>query len=216
MERSDASRFASMAEAIASLERQRTTIESAAKILADAATRDALIHIFGVDLRAAEIEGGFFFRPGRLACVNPVYDPAFSAAHGAYRSELCRALDGLTPRILDYYENISPGEPLLLLSLDPESTAFVQALQWARERELRIIVMIPDVPDNPGATEGADVVIRFGRMYDELTLYAALDELAARAAELAPGAAVWKGNVYPDLTACDAIIERYRWRIRHL
>ena len=66
------------------------------------------------------------------------------------------------------------------------------------------------------AHEGADVVIRFGRTYDELTLLAALDELAARAAELAPGAAVWKGNVYPDLTACDAIIERYRWRIRHL
>ena len=78
-------------------------------------------------LVAADIEGEIFFRPGCFANVNPIYDPAFANSHGAYRSELCRPLDGLAVRILEYYEYVEPGDPLLLLTFDADSTALRQA-----------------------------------------------------------------------------------------
>lgn len=205
-----------MAQALSGLDKQNEAINEAARILAQAARRGALIHVFGVDARAADIEGEIFFRPGCFACVNPIYDPAFANSHGAYRSELCRPLDGLTPRILDYYEYVEPNEPLLLLAFDPESTALRQAAEWGRARNLRVIGFVPEQPGREKTAALFDTTICLGSSYGTLLMTAALGETMARAAALAPEADVWKGTVFPDLEANAPAIEKYIWRIRHL
>lgn len=212
----DVSRFGRMADALKTLEGQNEALAASAQILAEAAKRGALIHVFGVDARAADIEGELFFRPGCFAAVNPVYDPAFANSHGAYRSELCRPLDGLTARILEYYEYVEPGEPLLLLTFDADSTALRQAAEWANAHGLRVIAVLPDKPKREKTAALFEEAIYFGASFGTLLMTAALDELMARAAALAPEADTWTGTIFPDLEACAPMLERYLWRVRHL
>lgn len=208
--------FKRMAVALEALERESENVEAAAEILAEAARRDTLIHVFGVDARAADIQGELFFRPGGLACVNPLYDPAFSNAHGAYRSELCRPLNGLTPKILEYYEYIDSGDPLVLLAFDADSIAFSQAAAWAKEHGLGLVGIIPELPRDKATADLLDAAICFGREHGTLLMTAALDALMARAVELVPGAAAWKGDFFPDMKDCRAVVDKYLWRVRHL
>ncbi|MEN6417306.1 MAG: SIS domain-containing protein [Clostridiaceae bacterium] len=209
-------RFSEMTLAFSGLEKQNEAIDKAAHVLAEAAQRGALIHVFGVDARAADIEGELFFRPGCFACVNPVYDPAFANSHGAYRSELCRPLDGLTARILEYYEYMEPGEPLLLLAFDADSIALRQAAEWAKSHGLAVITILPGKPSREKTRSLFDTAIYLGPSYSTLLMTAALDELMARAVALAPEADIWKGKDFPDLEINAAVIERYLWRVRHL
>ena len=209
-------RFADMALALSDLDKQSETIDAAARILAEAARRGTLIHVFGVDARAADIEGEIFFRPGCFANVNPIYDPAFANSHGAYRSELCRPLDGLAVRILEYYEYVEPGDPLLLLSLDADSTALRQAAEWAKEHELRVVAILPDKPVRERTAALFDKAIYCGDSFGTLLMTAALDDLMARAVALVPEVDVWTGNIFPSMETCAPMIERYLWRVRHL
>ncbi len=206
------------AAAVAGLEKEKAGITAAAKMMADAALEGRLVHIFGVDSRAADIEGEIFFRAGGLACIDPLYDPAFANSHGAYRSELCRPLDGLTPRILDYYERIEQGDPMLLLAFDQNSLALAQAAKWCGEHGLRTVAIVPEPPADGRVTECIDTVISFGRdtENERLCMTAALDAISAEAVELAPGAEVWKGDFFPDLEANRETVDSYLWRVRHL
>ncbi len=209
-------RFSEMALAFSGLEKQNEAINKAAHVLAEAARRGALIHVFGVDARAADIEGEIFFRPGCFACVNPVYDPAFANSHGAYRSELCRPLDGLSARILEYYEYKEPGEPLLLLAFDADSIALRQAAEWAKSHGLAVITILPGKPSREKTRSLFDTAIYLGASYSTLLMTAVLGEVMVRAVALAPEADIWKGKDFPDLEINAAVIERYLWRVRHL
>ncbi len=210
--------FGRLASAVKALENQAEAIEKASDILAKAAERDSLIHIFGLDARAADIEGELFFRAGSFACIDPIYDPAFSNSHGAYRSELCRSLDGLAPCILEYYEHIEAGDPLLLLTFDPDSDAFAQAAQWAKERGLLVLAVIPDLPKSADTAGALDVSVCFGSSEgaESVCMTAALDAIMARAVNKAADAPVWQGSFFPDLDTSRNMIDDYLWRVRHL
>jgi len=209
-------RFYEMSDALSALTEKSGEIGAAAACLAQAAKQGRMIHVFGVDARAADIEGELFYRAGGLACVDPIYDPAFSNSHGAYRSELCRPLDGLTPKILEYYELIDPGDPLILLAFDAESTALAQAVEWAKEKRLALIVIVPEKPVDARIVSLADVMVCFGQLHKTICMTAVLNEIAARTLEEYPEAEVWQGDFFPDTEKNRALLERWRWRVRHL
>ena len=214
----DNSYFKRAADAVAALESCSGDVETAAAAIAKAAEGGRLVHVFGLDACSADIEGEIFFRAGGLACVDPLYDPAFSNSHGGYRSELCRVLDGLAPRVLDYYERIEPGDPLLLLALDENSLAFAQAAGWSREHGLTTIAVIPERPLD-GATNGnIDLAVCFGRGggLESVRMTAVLGAVAERAVRLAPKADVWTGDIFPDPEKDRETIDKYLWRVRHL
>lgn len=149
--------------AVAALERvadAQAELEAASRLLADTIEAGGLVHIFGTDPHAAAIQDEFFFKPGGLVAVSPLYDPAFSLSHGAYRSAMCQSLDQLTPAILDYYEYMKPGEPILLLTLSPKSLVFAQALEKAAALGLKTIVLAsPEDEENRKQLSAADCLI---------------------------------------------------------
>lgn len=210
--------FGHLASAVKALEKQAEAIEKASDILAEAAERNSLIHIFGVDARAADIEGELFFRAGGLANIDPIYDPAFSNSHGAYRSELCRPLDGLTPCIMEYYEHIEAGDPILLLAFEPDSTSFAQAARWAREHGLSVLAVLPGLPKDAKTAELLEVSVCFGGAAGSETvcMTAVLDAIMTRAVSKAADAPVWQGSFFPDINTGRDMIEDYLWRVRHL
>lgn len=212
----DKNRLNNMSASIAALTGETAAIDMAAALLAEAARHEKMIHVFGVDVRAADIEGELFFRAGGLACIDPIYDPAFANSHGAYRSELCRPLDGLTPKILEYYEYVESRDPLVLLTFDPDSTAYAQAVAWAKEKCLTLITVIPQSPKSQEIAALPDVTIPFGLSYQTLCMTAVLDEMMARTIERCPGAEVWQGDFFPDGEKNREAMEHWRWRIRHL
>lgn len=219
--------LSALSESIQQLAHQQQALEQAAQILAKAQKEDQLIHVFGVEPAAAALTSEVFFRAGALTNINPIFDPALDPAHGAYRSAMCQQLDGLAPCILDYYEYVQAGEPILLLGSDPEAIMFRQALDWARAKGLVTIALVCRDTDCT-----ADVVLRHGSMADALTeagsvpaggdqaavLSALLHALVIETLEQLPDAPshVWKGRHLVEVEANQQAIDRLLFRIRHL
>jgi len=216
MAQNESKRFYEMSAALSALTGIDEEIGAAATCLAQAAEQGKMIHVFGVDARAADLEGELFYRAGGLACIDPIYDPAFSNSHGAYRSELCRPLDGLAPKILEYYELIETGDPLILLAFDAASKAFEQAAEWAKAKGLALIAVVPEKPVDRSIVSLIDVMICFGQPYKTICMAAVLNEVMARTLGETPDAEVWQGDFFPDTQKNRALLERWRWRVRHL
>ena len=190
----------------------------AADILADVTNRDGLIHLFAVHPRCAHLPDAVFFRGGALANLNPVYDPALDFAHGAWRSALCQNLTGLARCILDYYENIAPGEALILLADSPSNALFTEAVSWAANAGLSCIAIVPADAElkealllSPcGASETEDVKLQGCAQ--------TLAKLLASAAGKAQNPPLWSGDNLPDESDPNnaALIERYLSRVKHL
>ncbi|NLY18148.1 MAG: SIS domain-containing protein, partial [Clostridiaceae bacterium] len=110
---------------------EESNLNAAAKLMADAIKNDRLIHIFGTDPHSASIGDEMFCKGGGLVNINPFYDPAFSLAHGGYRCSLCQTLDGLAPVIMEYYENVRVGDPIIIIGSRPDKLILTQAVDKA-------------------------------------------------------------------------------------
>ncbi len=130
-----------IAEEIRLIEKQKNAIELAAKTLASAQEKNELIHVFGTDCVASAVISNIFFRKGSLTNINPIFDPTLDPAHGAWRNAMCMEFDGLAPCILDYYEYVNPGETMVLITSENDAIMFNQALSWAKEKNLKTIVI---------------------------------------------------------------------------
>lgn len=216
---------------VLSLKQEARSLAAAADILAAAEASDRLIHVFGTEPAAASLITGLFFRPGALKQINPILDPSLDPAHGAYRSAMCLELDGLAPCILDYYEYVEAGEPILLLGSDPALPLFSQALVWAKRKGLRPIAVLSG--DSASTPCDADVVLHtHGSYADTLVqaggaaaggeqavlmaalLHALIIETLERLSD--PAAHVWSGTHFVDIAENQAEIDRLLFRIRHL
>jgi len=220
-------------------------IDAAAEIIADAASEGRLVHVFGTEAHTAALAGELFFRGVGFACINPLFDPAIDLSHGAYRSELCRNMAGLAPCIMDYYENIEPGDPIILISGDPEGVFFMEAVNRAVEKGLRIIAIVPcggpdggvetgvggeagvggDLCDEAGvggALDKADVVLEFHAAEgfggaNTVCMATILNCIAIRALEKAGVAVdIWRGGRYVKPEDNRELIEKYINRVKHL
>lgn len=208
--------FSGMEQAVGLLQEQEPALLRAAAVLSEAADAGRLVHVFGTDARAADITGELFFRAGGLACIDPIYDPALANSHGAYRSELCRAMDGLAPCILDYYEFIEPGDPMLLVGFDPDGPAFSQAARWARDKGLFLIMATPQPPADTDTAALAQIMLLAGGQYATVCMTALLHALGDAAARHVRADLLWPGTFFPDTIGAKQIIDAYLWRVRHL
>lgn len=207
---------------LALLEEEADRIAAAADILSEAQKNDRLIHVFGTEPALAALVTEVFFRPGAPLHINPILDPALDPAHGAYRSAMCLSLDGLAPCILDYYEYVEPGDPILLLGSDPALPLFAGALQWAQAHGLQTIAVLCGNERTPAC--GADVTLcshaSFAAVPPEHTILTAallnllVLETLSRMPD--PQACVWTGNHFVDLEKSRDAIDRLLFRIRHL
>lgn len=206
--------FQLLSERILSLLAERDRILAAADILATAQRFDRLIHLFGTEPALAGLTSEVFFRPGSLTNMNPILDPVLDPAHGSYRSALCMFLDGLGPCVLDYYEYIEPGDPILLLGSDPSLPLFKQSLGWAKRHELSTIAVLSESNNCD-----ADVVLITGcndfSMHALLT-GALLNAIMEEAAALLPEDAQWTGSYFVDAERERAKIDTKLERIKHL
>ena len=200
----------------------RRQIDSAAELIAEALKRGRFVHILGTEAHTASLAGELFFKSNGLAGVNPLFDPALDLSHGAYRSALCRNMTGLAPCILDYYENIEPNDPIILLSGDPEGVFFEEAVNRAVDKGLKIIAIAPlGGVDGNVSLKKADVVIDSHSADDfggtnTICVSVILNCVAIRAQELADNIEIWKGGRFVEPENNRALIEKYINRIKHL
>ena len=214
---------------IKSLESEQGLIETAAGILADAVKADRLIHVFGVDPYSASSSDEFFFKAGGLVNISPIYDPTFSYSHGASRCGMCQKLDGLSPAILDYYEYIEPGDPIIIISSDPNNLVFQQALEKSRVMGLKTIAIVPSAPGQ--VIKNADVTIsthapavdtvtdvsglKSGGVASALTS-AVINTLVLVTLEKLDSPVVWIGDRIADCDKNEQLIDKYIERVKHL
>lgn len=205
------------------LERQSKTapeIEKAAVLIRNAILEDRLIHVFGTEQLSAALAADLFFRAGALKHINPILDPTLAPAHGAYRNAMCMEIDNLAPCILDYYEYVDAGDPILLIGSDAKLPMFASALQWAQNKQLKAIAM---ACRNTDAIQGADVVIPLeectyqGDGYMSLAA-AVLEQIVSMVKTDLPDLSdyVWSGERTVDLQANSEGIDRMLYRVRHL
>lgn len=195
------------AEEILLIEKQKNAIEQAAKMLASAQEKNELIHVFGTDCVASAVISNIFFRKGSLTNINPIFDPTLDPAHGAWRNAMCMEFDGLAPCILDYYEYVNYGESMVLISSENNTIMFNQALAWAKEKNLKTIVISGSEYDCE-----ADIIIRCNTQMS--TISAVLELLNDTTVNLLSDKenGFWSG----DLDSDKEKISKLLTRIRHL
>jgi hypothetical protein len=206
------------ADYLSFLMQNQKEIQRAAALLTKITEQNRLIHIFGAQPFTSSLIATVFFRGGGLANLNPIMDPSLDIAHGAWRSSLCRDLKGLAPCVLDYYENIQPGDAMLLLSEDPSSRLFREAVEHSLAKQLPVIVVAPlsqttvegclciDLGAAPSLSDGL-LAAGFSMV---------LDLLLQQAAEGCKAPPRWQGRGFPTTGGNEEILDAYWERIRHL
>lgn len=224
--------FETLSSHIAMLSQEKDNICKAAEVLAKAVTEEKLIHVFGVDPHSAMLEGELFFKGGCLVNINPIFDPAFDFSHGAYRSALCQTLDGLAPCILDYYENIESGDPIILMGNCQGSLIFEQAAQWSRQKGLIVITIASaDGTADEAAKSYSDIIINLHTpAKDAVTkvsgiwsggvrtacMAAVLNALMVETLVRVVHPVTWQGDLLADPEVNATLIDEYLWKIKHL
>lgn len=195
------------AEEILLIEKQKNAIEQAAKMLASAQEKNELIHVFGTDCVASAVISNIFFRKGSLTNINPIFDPTLDPAHGAWRNAMCMEFDGLAPCILDYYEYVNPGEIMVLITSENDAVMFNQALAWAKEKNLKTIVI-------SGSEYDCDADVLISCKAEMSVLSAILKLLNDASVNLLSDKdnGVWSGNLDSDKEKINNLLTR----IRHL
>ncbi len=200
---------------IMELESQASTVDKAVDILEKAVSESKLIHIFGTDMESASLIASVFFKPGTLINMNPMLDPVIDIAHGAYRNSMMLEVKDLMPCILDYYETVDEGDPIIILGSDPGVRAFREALCWARKKGLEVITITCTHP------EGVEVSLVTG---DEsfsggtyMALASTLLQLVVRKTGEKVGLEnIWDGCYFVDLEKSREKIDRELFLVRHL
>jgi|GEM_PF-2263840 len=219
-----------LSEYLQSLEDESDPINAAAEILAGAVREDRLIHVFGTDPYSASSSDEFFFKAGGLVNVSPIYDPTFSFAHGASRAGMCQALNGLSPAILDYYEYIEQGDPIVVIGSDPQNIVFLQALARAREKGLKLIAIAPFDRGEGGRLDADAAISTRAPEVDTLLsasgvltggvatalASAVINMIVAATLEKIENPTVWSGKRLADCDANEALIAKYIHRVKHL
>lgn len=213
------------------LDHEADGIAAAAAILAQAQNENRLIHVFGTEPATASLVTEIFFKPGVPMNINPILDPSLDPAHGAYRSAMCMELDNLSACILDYYEYVEAGEPIVLIGSNPKLPMFADALEWSKVKGLKTIAIV--CADASYTACDADITLHTHGVYADTLAHvegvsAGGEQTALTACLLnmlvietlerlhQPAENVWSGEHTVDLQANATAINERLFRIRHL
>ncbi|NCB70766.1 MAG: SIS domain-containing protein [Clostridia bacterium] len=200
---------------ISELSNQKSEIMRAAAILSDAIMNDRLLHIYGSEEVSSSLIASHFFKAGKPMNLNPMFDPSLDPAHGSYRNTMCMEVPGLAPCILDYYEYVEEGDPIILIGSDPIFIGFSEALEWAKAKGL-IVIAVTCSP-----AQGAEVSLKTGsESYADGTYIALastiLELMFDKVKESVPERFIWKGSRFVDLQHDKDRIKEVLFRVKHL
>lgn len=200
---------------ISGLKQQSEKIDYAASILAGAAKYDRLIHLFGSEPESSALTASVFFQPGKPICIDPMLDPVLDPAHGSYRNAMCLKIPGIIPCILDYYEYVEKGDPIIIIGSDPTLTPFSEAIKWANEKRLSIITVSCTAVVDVGVSleTGSDSYCDGTYTAMASTL---LELLSIRTASLLAEELLWEGDRFVNLERDKEKIDKMLFRVRHL
>ena len=200
---------------ISSLASQETRILGAAEILSNAMKEWRLLHIYGSEEESSSLIASHFFKAGKPIYLNPMLDPSLDPAHGSYRNAMCMTVSGLSPCILNYYEYVNKGDPIILIGSDPSLMGFAEALEWAKTKGLQVIaIACTDVP-------AADISLKTGsESYVDGTYTAIastiLELIFRKVKETVPDSCIWMGKRYVDLEGEKEKINKVLFQVKHL
>jgi len=123
------------------LSEQTDNYKKAGCLVAEAIKNKRLIHIIGTEMHSSETVEDVFFRTGSFANINPLFDPTFSVNHSAARSLYLKEADCCGRFLVEYYRNIQQGDLMIIVDTDGTGKACIEAVERAREMELKIIVV---------------------------------------------------------------------------
>ena len=200
---------------ISGLVNQIEAIKQAAAILAEAIKEDRLLHVYGAEQESASLIASIFFTPGKPIHLNPILDPSLDIAHGSYRNTMCLEVPNLASCILDYYEYVESGDPILLIGSDPALIGFAESFAWAKAKDLKTITI------SCSSMHGADVAIETGSdSYSDGTYSSIvsiiLELIFNEVKKLVPPDCVWEGKRFVDLDRDRKKIDAMLFRIKHL
>jgi uncharacterized phosphosugar-binding protein len=119
---------------------EKTNILSAAKLMANATQAGKFIHIFGTDAHSSIAGEEFFWRVGGLMNINPIFDPGFSLAHGAYRCWMIEQLPGYAASILNYYM-LNSNDVIIIVNSYGINRVTIDAAIEAKNKGLTVIAI---------------------------------------------------------------------------
>jgi len=200
---------------ISELSNQKSEILRAAAILSDAIMEGRLLHIYGSEEESSSLIASIFFKAGKPTNLNPMFDPSLDPAHGSYRNAMCMEIPGLAPCILDYYEYIEEGDPIILIGSDPSFIGFAESLEWAKTKSLNTIAITCSI------ALGAEVSLETGRKsYSDGTYNALastiLELIFHKVKDSVPESCFWGGDRFVDLRRDKEKIKEMLFRVKHL
>ena len=121
-------------------ETQGEAIEEAAKAMADAIERDALIHVYGGGGHTTLCMGEMFFRAGGLCNINPIMEPALSVFNQSLKYlELERTVN-FGSSVVRYYD-LKEGDLLIIFHNIGINAATIDAALEAKKNGVKIIAV---------------------------------------------------------------------------
>jgi len=148
-------------------EKENSTIEQAAYVLADAIQADHLVYVFGAS-HAGILSQELFYRAGGLVPVNPIFPPGLMVnVRPVTLTTRLERLTGLAAQILAETP-LQVGDILIVHSVSGRNAAAVELAQGARARGVYVIALTsvgysqattPRQPGMPRLMEVADLVL---------------------------------------------------------
>ncbi len=118
-------------------EEERSRIEKAAEIVADATENGKVVHVIGAG-HSAMLGEELFYRAGGLANVNPIIDTDITVGHGAKKSTLLEHVVGYARALLES-ARVEQGDVVIVVSTSGVNTFPVEAAIVAKELGARTI-----------------------------------------------------------------------------
>ncbi len=222
---------------------QRRQIETAAQWVAEALLGDHFVYLFGSG-HSHTLAEETFYRAGGLARVVPILDTRLMVHESATASTDWERKEGLAAEILTRY-TLGAGNVLFIVSNSGRNPLPIEMAMEGRKRGAKVVAIssaqyggaydsrhssgkklseIADlVIDNQGVAGDATVAIeglpqRVGpasTITSAFILNGIIVEAAARATAAGGRVEVW-GSANSDSTNNDALLKKYKGRIRHL
>ena len=118
---------------------QRSHIEEAGIVVADALERGGIIHTFGTG-HSHLIADEAFFRAGGIAAVNPILDERLIFLHGALESTRAEQESGLVDTLI-VRENISVNDAAIIISNSGRNAAPIEMALAMNGRGVKVIAI---------------------------------------------------------------------------
>lgn len=226
------------------MDTQSEKIEQAACLAADSVEKGGIIYVFGCG-HSHVVSEDLFYRAGGMAPVCAVLDSGLMLHEGAVKSSSLERLTGFAKPLFEQY-GMTENDMLIIVSTSGINAVPVEMAQCARKAGVPVVAIVSGAYANDpsrheskkklhdcadilldngvchgdAALEVADSGVRVGPistisscMIAQCVMAQAAEELWERGVTLP---VYVSGNIKDGMAQNQALLDTYRWRIRHL